>query len=64
LVKAAATHKRVLQMGNQRRSWPNVSAAIAELHAVLLAALILQKHGIPITAPLLALEKKRLFPNG
>lgn len=32
LVKAAAKHKRILQMGNQRRSWPNVSAAIAELH--------------------------------
>ncbi|MCZ2472859.1 Gfo/Idh/MocA family oxidoreductase [Aquirufa ecclesiirivi] len=33
LVKAAAKHKRILQMGNQRRSWPNVAAAIAELHA-------------------------------
>jgi len=33
VVKAAAKYKRVLQMGNQRRSWPNISAAIAELHA-------------------------------
>jgi predicted dehydrogenase len=33
VVRAAAKYKRVLQMGNQRRSWPNVSAAIAELHA-------------------------------
>jgi len=33
LVKAADKYKRVLQMGNQRRSWPNVNAAIAELHA-------------------------------
>ncbi len=33
LVKAASKHKRVLQMGNQRRSWPNVVAGIAELHA-------------------------------
>ncbi len=33
LVKAAEKYKRVMQMGNQRRSWPNVSAAIAELHA-------------------------------
>src|SRR5687768_1522500 len=33
VVKAAATYKRVLQMGNQRRSWPNVAAAIAEVHA-------------------------------
>jgi predicted dehydrogenase len=33
VVKAAAKYKRVLQMGNQRRSWPNVTAAIAEVHA-------------------------------
>jgi predicted dehydrogenase len=33
VVKAAAKYNRVLQMGNQRRSWPNVAAAIAELHA-------------------------------
>ena len=33
LVKAANKYKRVLQMGNQRRSWPNVNAAIKELHA-------------------------------
>jgi predicted dehydrogenase len=32
LVQAAAKHKRVLQMGNQRRSWPHVAEAIAELH--------------------------------
>ncbi len=33
IVKAAKKHNRVLQMGNQRRSWPNVIAAINELHA-------------------------------
>ncbi len=33
LVKAANKYKRVLQMGNQRRSWPNVNAAIKELQA-------------------------------
>ena len=33
LIKSAEKHKRILQMGNQRRSWPNVAAAIAELHA-------------------------------
>jgi predicted dehydrogenase len=32
VVKAAEKYKRVLQMGNQRRSWPNVVAAIKELH--------------------------------
>ena len=33
LVKAAAKYNKLLQMGNQRRSWPNVMAAIAELKA-------------------------------
>jgi predicted dehydrogenase len=33
LIKSAEKHKRILQMGNQRRSWPNVAGAIAELHA-------------------------------
>jgi predicted dehydrogenase len=33
LVKSAAKHNKLLQMGNQRRSWPNVMAAIAELKA-------------------------------
>ncbi|MFC4870812.1 Gfo/Idh/MocA family protein [Negadavirga shengliensis] len=32
LIKAANKYNRVLQMGNQRRSWPNVIAAIKELH--------------------------------
>lgn len=33
LVKSAEKHKRILQMGNQRRSWPNVAGAIADLHS-------------------------------
>jgi predicted dehydrogenase len=33
LISAANKYKRVMQMGNQRRSWPNVNAAIKELHA-------------------------------
>ena len=32
LIKSAAKYNRVMQMGNQRRSWPNVMAAIAEVH--------------------------------
>lgn len=31
LVEAASRYKKVIQMGNQRRSWPNVAAAIQEL---------------------------------
>ncbi len=33
LMNAQKKYNRVLQMGNQRRSWPNIVAAIAELHA-------------------------------
>ena len=33
VVAAAKKHNRILQMGNQRRSWPNIMAAIGELHA-------------------------------
>ncbi|MEO5996114.1 MAG: Gfo/Idh/MocA family oxidoreductase [Chitinophagaceae bacterium] len=33
LVAANTKYKNVIQMGNQRRSWPNVIAGIAELHA-------------------------------
>lgn len=33
LIAAANKYKNVIQMGNQRRSWPNVVAAIQELHS-------------------------------
>ena len=32
VVEAARKYNRVIQMGNQRRSWPNVVAAIKEIH--------------------------------
>ena len=32
LVKAAMKYKTLIQMGNQRRSWPNVEEAIRQLH--------------------------------
>jgi predicted dehydrogenase len=33
LIKAAERYNKVIQMGNQRRSWPNVAAGIADLRA-------------------------------
>ncbi len=33
LMRAALKYGKVVQVGNQRRSWPNVQAAIAEIHA-------------------------------
>ncbi|SDD63514.1 Tat (twin-arginine translocation) pathway signal sequence [Niabella drilacis] len=32
LIASVKKHKRLIQMGNQRRSWPNVMEAIRELH--------------------------------
>ncbi len=32
LIAVAAKYKNVIQMGNQRRSWPNVKQAIQEIH--------------------------------
>lgn len=32
LIQSAAKYGRLIQMGNQRRSWPNVVAAIDEIH--------------------------------
>ena len=32
VVEAAKKYNRVIQMGNQRRSWPNVATAIREVH--------------------------------
>jgi predicted dehydrogenase len=32
VVEAARKYNRVIQMGNQRRSWPNVAAGIKEVH--------------------------------
>lgn len=33
LIETVKKYKNVIQMGNQRRSWPNVAAGIADLHA-------------------------------
>ncbi len=32
LIQAVAKHKKILQMGNQRRSFPNIQKAIGEIH--------------------------------
>ncbi len=43
IVAAARKHKRVVQMGNQRRSWPWVIEAMAALHAGELGKLFLAR---------------------
>lgn len=43
LVTCAKKHKKVVMMGNQRRSWPHVIEAINELHAGIIGNVYLAK---------------------
>jgi len=63
LVKAAAKHKRVLQMGNQRRSWPNVSAAIAELHGGVIGKPYYAKTWYTNNRPSIGIGKETAVPD-
>lgn len=62
LVKSAEKHKRVLQMGNQRRSWPNVAAAIAELHAGVIGRPYFAKTWYTNNRPSIGIGKETAVP--
>ena len=63
LVKSAAKHNRVLQMGNQRRSWPNVAAAIAELHAGVIGRPYFAKAWYTNNRPSIGIGKETAVPS-
>ena len=63
LVKAAAKHNRVLQMGNQRRSWPNVAAGIAELHAGVIGRPYFAKAWYTNNRPSIGIGKETAVPS-
>jgi predicted dehydrogenase len=63
LVKAAAKHNRVLQMGNQRRSWPNVAAAIAQLHAGVIGRPYFAKAWYTNNRPSIGIGKETALPS-
>ncbi|RXK52580.1 Gfo/Idh/MocA family protein [Aquirufa rosea] len=63
LVKAAAKHNRILQMGNQRRSWPNVAAAIAELHAGVIGKPYYAKTWYTNNRPSIGIGKETAVPS-
>jgi predicted dehydrogenase len=63
LVKSAAKHNRVLQMGNQRRSWPNVAAAIAELHAGIIGRPYFAKAWYTNNRPSIGIGKETAVPS-
>jgi predicted dehydrogenase len=62
LVKSAEKHKRVLQMGNQRRSWPNVAGAIAELHAGVIGRPYFAKTWYTNNRPSIGIGKETAVP--
>jgi predicted dehydrogenase len=63
LVKSAEKHKRVLQMGNQRRSWPNVAGAIAELHAGVIGRPYFAKTWYTNNRPSIGIGKETAVPT-
>ena len=63
LVKSAEKHKRVLQMGNQRRSWPNVAGAIAELHAGVIGRPYFAKTWYTNNRPSIGIGKETAVPE-
>jgi predicted dehydrogenase len=63
LVKSAEKHKRILQMGNQRRSWPNVAAAIAELHSGVIGRPYFAKTWYTANRPSIGIGKETAVPE-
>ena len=63
VVKAAAKYKRVLQMGNQRRSWPNVVAAIKELHSGVIGRPYFAKNWYTNNRPSIGIGKITEVPS-
>lgn len=63
LVKSAQKHNRVIQMGNQRRSWPNVAQAIAELHNGIIGKPYFAKTWYTNNRPSIGIGKKTAVPG-
>jgi predicted dehydrogenase len=63
LVKAAEKYKNVMQMGNQRRSWPNVAAAITELHAGIIGRPYFAKTWYTNNRPSIGKGKEAAVPS-
>lgn len=63
LVKSAKKHNRILQMGNQRRSWPNVQQAIAELHKGIIGKTYYAKTWYTNNRPSIGIGKVTAVPS-
>ncbi|MCL4639298.1 MULTISPECIES: Gfo/Idh/MocA family protein [Olivibacter] len=63
LVKVAEKYKNVVQMGNQRRSWPNVAAGIADLHNGIIGKPYFAKTWYTNNRPSIGIGKKVAVPE-
>ncbi len=63
LVAAANKYKNVIQMGNQRRSWPNVAAGIAELHGGIIGRPYFAKTWYTNNRPSIGVGKNTAVPE-
>lgn len=63
LVKAALKHKVLIQMGSQRRSWPNVIEAISQLHAGVIGRPYFAKTWYTNNRPTIGIGKEAAVPS-
>ena len=63
LVAAANRYKNVIQMGNQRRSFPNIVDAIGELHAGVIGRVYFAKSWYADTRPSIGRGKEIAVPS-
>lgn len=63
LVKAAAKYKTVIQMGNQRRSFPNIISAINELHEGVIGRVYYAKTWYDDARPSIGIGKEVAVPD-
>ena len=62
VVAAASRYRRVIQLGNQRRSWPNVAAAIGELQAGVIGRPYFAKTWYANNRPSMGIGKETAVP--
>lgn len=63
LISAVNKHKNVIQMGNQRRSWPNVVKAIEEVHSGTIGDVFYAKTWYTNNRPSIGVGKKTAVPE-
>jgi len=63
LLQAVKKYKNVIQMGNQRRSWPNVVAAIKEVHGGAIGRPYYAKTWYRANRPSIGIGKKTAVPS-